>query len=259
MDFVDSHAHLTYEPFDGQIDVILEKASQAGVKQILTIGTDLMDSLKAVAMAKEYEGIVLAAIGVHPHEAKDYSAVDILDMGRIIEDGSVIAVGETGLDYYYDTSPRDKQIEIFQAHLELSRKYSIPAIIHCRDAFDDCLGVLKEFAPEPNQVVFHCYSGDLETTKKVLDLGALISFSGTLTFKNAQDIQASAGYAPLDRVMVETDSPYLSPEPHRNIKPNEPSLVVHTAAKLAEIKQVALEEVAEKTTANFNKYFLKSS
>lgn len=254
MQFVDSHAHLTYEPYQGQIDSVIAKARQVGVNHIMTIGTDLLDSIKAVALAKHYSGIISAAIGIHPHEAEKFSPADISDMGRIVEEGSVVAIGETGLDYYYDFSPKNRQIDLFQAQLELARKYSLPVIIHCRDAFDDCLAILNDFHPEPQKVIFHCYSGDQAITKKVLDLGALISFSGTITFKKSNDIQASAIYAPLNRIMIETDSPYLSPAPHRSVKPNEPTLVIHTAAKLAELKQIPLEDIAKATTDNFKKY-----
>ncbi|MBN2842238.1 MAG: TatD family hydrolase [Sedimentisphaerales bacterium] len=256
MEFVDSHAHLTYEPFEGRLDQILDQAALVGVTRILTIGTDCMDSLRAVAIAKEYENRIFASIGVHPHEAKDYSPADIDDMSRIIEDGSVVAVGETGLDYHYEHSPRDRQRAIFEAQLQLARRYSIPAIIHCRDAFDDCLSILANFQPEPGKVIIHCYSGNVDQARTLLDMGVLLSFSGTVTYKKSEDIQASAKFAPLDRILVETDCPYLSPEPKRSIKPNEPALVVHTAWKIAELKQVALEEIAAATTANFTRCFL---
>ncbi len=259
MQFVDTHAHLTFEQYEGKLDHFVTQAAEAGVGRIVTVGTDLLDSLKAVAIAKEYQDVIYAVIGVHPHDAASNSPQDIDDMGRIIEDGSVIAVGETGLDYYYDLSPKAAQQEIFRSHLTLARKYSVPVIIHCRDAFDDCIGIIKEFGPQPEEVIFHCYSGGLKETKELMDLGVIFSFSGTVTFKKSSEIQESAVYLPMDRIMLETDSPYLSPEPKRNVKPNEPALVIHTAAKLAELKGCKLEEIASATTANFERVMLKIS
>ena len=256
MEFIDTHSHLTYDNFAGQLDEVISRASNVGVKRIITVGTDFEDSQAAVKLANEYDNIY-AIVGIHPHEAEKYAVADVENYAGFIADAKVVGIGEMGLDYFYEHSPRQQQKDIFVAQLELARKHSLPAIIHCRDAFDDCLGILKDFNPEPNSIVFHCYSGDPDITRIVLDLGCLLSFAGTVTFKKAPEIQASAEYAPLDRIMIETDSPYLSPAPKRSIKPNEPSLVIHTAAKIAEIKGIDLSVVAQATTQNCRKYILK--
>ena len=256
MEFIDTHSHLTYDNFAGQIELVIARAKDVGVCRIITVGTDYTDSQAAVKLAGEYENIY-AAVGIHPHEAENFSIKDVEKYSEFTDKDRVLAIGETGLDYYYDHSPRLQQKEIFQAQLELARKHSLPAIIHCRDAFEDCLSILRDFGPEPDTIIFHCYSGDPEITRQVLDLGCLLSFAGTVTFKKAPEIQASAVYAPLDRIMVETDSPYLSPAPKRSIKPNEPALVVHTAAKIAELKNVDLKTVAQVTTQNCRKYLMK--
>ncbi len=256
MEFIDTHSHLTYDNFAGRVDQVIARAADVGVKRIITVGTDYNDSCAAVQLAGKYDNLY-AAVGIHPHEAENFTVNDIERYSEFISNDYVLAIGETGLDYYYDHSPRQQQKDIFQAQLAFAQKHSLPVIIHCRDAFDDCLGILNEFSPKPDSVIFHCYSGDPDITRKVLDLGCLISFAGTVTFKKAPEIQASAVFAPLDRIMVETDSPYLSPEPKRSVKPNEPALVVHTAAKIAELKQIELQIVAQVTTDNCRKYLMK--
>ena len=256
MEFIDTHAHLTYDDFDGQIEQIISRASDVGVNRIITVGTDFDDSRAAVNLAGKYENIY-AVVGIHPHEAEKFSVKDVESYSEFMGIDQVVAIGETGLDYYYDHSPRQQQKEIFLAQLTFAKKHSLPVIIHCRDAFDDCLGILNDISPDPDTVIFHCYSGDPGITRKVLDLGCLISFAGTVTFKKAPEIQASAVFAPLDRILIETDSPYLSPAPKRSVKPNEPALVVHTAAKIAELKNIDLKSVAQVTTNNCRKYLMK--
>ncbi|MBI9016529.1 MAG: TatD family hydrolase [Phycisphaerae bacterium] len=253
MRLIDTHGHLTDERLACKVAEVLDVARSAGVERVITVGTDLADSIAALELARKYEGLY-CTVGIHPHEAKDADDSQIATLAGLTDDAKVVAIGEMGLDYHYDFSPRDKQQEIFGKQLVMAKEKGLPAVIHCREAFDDCFAVLDEFLGG-NSMVFHCFAGDKDIVKKVLDRGGWISFSGTVTFKNAIELQEAAKYVPLDRIMVETDCPYLSPMPKRNVKPNHPGLMVHTAEKVAELKGVTFADFCQVATDNSRRFF----
>ena len=254
MKLIDTHAHLTDIGYNGLVEGLLERSRAAGVDRWITVGTDLADSMAAAALAGRYDGM-FCTVGVHPHEADKQQAGYADVLGELGTKDKVVALGETGLDYYYDFSPRKRQKQVFEEQLELAKELGLPVVVHCRDAFDDCLGILKEWDRRDISVVFHCFSGDKQQAKAVLDMGYFLSFTGTITFKKAETARQVVRYVPLERVMLETDCPYLSPEPRRKIRPNEPALLVHIADKLAEIKELSVEEIAQATGRNSRLFF----
>jgi TatD DNase family protein len=239
--WADSHCHIDY---DGVGWSAIEDARAARVERIITIGTDAESSTAAVATARAHEG-VWATVGLHPHDAIDglEGIVELLDP----PDPSVVAVGECGLDYYYDHSPRDTQREAFAAQIQLARSRELALVVHTRDAWDDTFAILSGEVP-PGRWILHCFSGGPEEAKRGLDMGAFLSFSGIVTFKNAGELREAVAMCPLDRLLVETDSPYLSPVPYRG-KPNRPSRVPLVGAAVAEARGVPVE-VVERATWN---------
>ena len=239
---------------EGPLDDLLARARGAGVERLLVPGTTVADSADAAKIAASHEG-VLAAVGVHPHEAKDFEpdrdgrALEIL-AGR----PEVAAIGEVGLDFHYDLSPREKQIEVLEWMLDLARRLELPVALHNRESGSELLALLSRRGPRENAGVFHSFTESAEYGRKVLDLGFRISFSGMITFRNARNIREAAQGLPLDALLVETDSPYLAPEPYRG-KRCEPAFVVETAKKLAQVKAVSFDRVAEATTASFDRLF----
>lgn len=248
---IDSHAHLNDPHFDANLTEVAERAKQAGVEGIINVGYDLESSHKAVALAEEYDWM-WAVVGVHPHEARLVTPDTMAELERLARHPKVVAIGETGLDYYYDHSPREVQQQVFHQHLELAAKLKLPVVIHSRDAAQDTINIVKEH-PD-NRCVIHCYSGSLETAKIYLDLGHFISFTGSVTFKNAAKLREVAAAVPLERLMIETDCPYLSPEPMRG-KPNEPAWIEYVAAKLAELHSISVDDLKAITAANARLFF----
>jgi len=254
MQWIDSHAHLTGQNYQGSVDQVLERSRQAGVTGWITIATTLSDAEDAVRLAASIPGM-FAAAGIHPHEAVQYAPEWLSLLKHLCENEKVCAIGEIGLDYHYDFSPRSVQRDAFRQQLELADRIQRPVVIHCREAFDDCIAILDEWGNAEGRILFHCFGGDFSAAKQVLDRGGYLSFAGTLTFKKADSIQHAARYAPLERILLETDCPYLSPEPKRNIRPNEPALLVHTGAKLAELRNLPLHVIAQATTENCRTFF----
>jgi TatD DNase family protein len=246
---IDTHCHL-----DMLEDVpdALERMRAAGIARAVTIGVDLASSEWAVEAASRHEE-VFATVGLHPHDAKDRT--DAL-MGRLAElaaDPRVVGVGEAGLDYHYDNSPRARQREVFAEQIRLANQAGKPLVIHSREAWDDTFAIL-EAEGVPERLVFHCFSGGPAEAERALSLGAVLSFSGVVSFRNAEDLRAAARMAPLDRIVIETDSPFLTPVPHRG-KRNEPAFVIHVAEALAAAKDLPFEEVAQATTATATRLF----
>lgn len=238
--WVDNHCHLEDERIPGGAQGAIERARAAGVDTMITIGTDAEHSAAAISIAGAHDG-VWATVGLHPHDAVNGidSIVALLDAPK------VVAIGECGLDYYYDHSPREVQREVFAAHVALAHERSLALVIHTRDAWDDTFDVLRaEGVPE--RTIFHCFSGGSDEAKRCLDLGAYLSFSGIVTFKTAAAIRAAAEMCPLDRLLVETDSPYLAPVPHRG-KRNAPALLPLVGAMVAEVQGRPVEDVARTT------------
>ena len=242
--WTDDHCHLHYR--DAAADAVAEAvaiARAAGVERMITVGCDRADSEAAIAVAAAHEG-VFATVGVHPHEA----AGGLDGIEALLADPNVVAVGECGMDLYYEHSPRDAQREAFAAQVALAHAHDLALVIHTRDAWDDTFDVLAaEGVPE--RTILHCFSGGPDEARRCLDLGAYLSFSGIITFKSAQDLRDAAALCPLDRVLVETDAPYLAPVPHRG-KPNRPALVPLVGAGVAAAQGRPVAEVAEASWAN---------
>jgi TatD DNase family protein len=254
---VDSHCHLDFPELAADLDGVIARAKAAGVGRFLTIGTTLA-KFAAVRAAAEHAPEIDCTIGVHPHEAK----VEPLDgpdvLLREAQHPKVIGFGESGLDYYYNHSPREAQIANFRAHIAAAREADLPLVVHTRDAEDDTIAILTEEQTRGAITgVIHCFTGTKRLAQAMVDIGFLISVSGIATFKKAQDLRDAIATVPLDRLLVETDSPYLAPQPVRG-KPNEPAYVVHTAAMLAELKGVTPDALADATTDNFFRLFKKA-
>jgi len=247
----DSHCHLQMGP---ESDAQIERAFLAGVTRFLVPGTTLRDSADAAELAAPRDG-VWAAVGIHPHEAKDFDpARDGGAFEALARRPKVVAIGEIGLDFHYDHSPREKQVAVLDWMLDCAERLGLPVILHNRESGAEMLALLERRGPRENAGVFHSFTEDAEYGRNVLALGYLVSYSGMITFRAAENIRASAAGLPLDRMLVETDSPFLAPVPHRG-QPCEPAYVVETAKKLAEVKGVSLEAVAAATTANFGRLF----
>jgi TatD DNase family protein len=251
---IDTHCHLTFEHLADDIEGVIARSRQAGVTGWITVGTDAEHNRKAVELAEKYENMY-AAVGVHPHDAKDFTAATLQELKELAENTKVVAIGETGLDFHYDFSPRAEQERAFAAQLILAAELNLPVIVHCREAFEETLDILDRCGRDVQKVVFHCFSGSPEQAKIVLDKGYYISFTGVVTFKNAEGIRAAARIAPVDRLMLETDCPYMSPEPMRKQKINEPALMDHTAQCLAELNAMDLPDFANAVTATSRTFF----
>jgi TatD DNase family protein len=252
---IDSHCHLTDKSLCGQVEQVLARARTAGVQRCVTVSGSLADAEAAVALTGRFEGVA-AAVGVHPHEAADAPADYLDQLRRLAGQPKVVAVGETGLDYFYDHSPRDVQRARFAEQVALAAELDKPVILHCRDAFADAFPILDEHAGRLRGVC-HCFTGGAEEAAGVLARGLLLSFGGMITFKTHRldGLRQVALDVPVDRLLAETDSPYLTPEPHRGKWPNEPARLVHTVAFLADLYGLRFEDLARITTANAEQLF----
>ncbi|GAB6099735.1 TatD family hydrolase [Halanaerocella petrolearia] len=249
---VDTHAHLDFPRFDNDRDKVIQDAYRLGVKQVINVGADMESSRNSVELAKEYN-FISASVGVHPHEAKSFTDEDYQELKKLASQSEVVAIGEMGLDYHYDNSPRQKQQEVFRKQLQLAKEVDLPVVIHSREAREDTLEILKEEA-KGSEGVLHCFGYDLEVAREVIDLGFYVALGGVLTFGSAQELRMTVPNLSLDRVLIETDAPYLTPEPHRGER-NEPKYVKEVAKKIAELKNTSLEKVAEQTTNNAKELF----
>ncbi len=249
--FVDSHCHLDDRRFADDLDAVLERAAAAGVTRILTIGTgDGPPELdRAVRLAERYPQIV-ASVGVHPHDAAKVTPESYADLRALAKHPKVVAFGEIGLDYHYDFSPRPAQRDVFVEQLAIARGAGLPIIIHTREAWADTMAILREFAPVRG--IMHCFTGTPEEAEEALALGFHLAFGGVTTFKTAESVRQALRLTPDDRLLIETDAPYLAPIPHRG-KRNEPALMLETARVLAGVRGVTVEEIGRITTANFER------
>jgi TatD DNase family protein len=253
----DSHCHLQLLREGQKVEELISRARAAGVAKILVPGTTLEDSARAVALAEGHDG-VYAAVGVHPHEAKDFDpGRDASALEAMLESPRVVAIGEIGLDFHYDHSPRPIQMRALRAQMEIAAAHGLPVLLHNRQSGDALMAMLEELGARDRAGVLHSFSESEEFGRRAMSLGYRISFSGMLTFRAADNIRAAAEGLPLEALLVETDTPYLAPVPHRGT-PCEPAYVVETARKLAEVKGVAADVVARRTTANFDSLFLSS-
>lgn len=252
---VDSHCHLDFPDFAEELDAIVDRARQAGVGRMVTICTYLSRFDRILAVAERYED-VLCSLGVHPHQAaEEFAGVTVERLVELSKHPKVIGLGETGLDYFYDKSPRDVQQECFRRHIRASLDTGLPLIVHTRDADADTMRIVREEAAgQPVNGLLHCFSSGRQLAEEALDFGFYISLSGIVTFKKSEDLRAIVKDVPLDRILVETDAPYLAPVPFRG-KRNEPAYVAHTAACVAEVKGVDAAELARISTENFFRLF----
>lgn len=251
MEWIDIHAHL--DKLEEGVEAAIANAKSAGVKKIITIGTEPGDLPVVLDIARKYYPEVYCTLGVHPHDGKAYSAAAGKFIAENLQDPCVVAVGEIGLDYYYEESPRKEQQEAFRAQLEIAKLARMPVEIHTREADEDTVSILKEFKGEVEGVI-HCFTGTEWLAKQALDLGFNISISGVVTFKNADNLRSIVKMIPLDRIHVETDAPFLAPIPMRG-KKNTPAYVVHTAKFLADLKGVSVDELCLQTKTNALKMF----
>jgi len=255
---VDSHCHLDFDDFKGEQEDVVARARAAGIKGMLTICTRLGDAANIRAIAAAHEGI-WCSVGVHPHEAEHAAELTTEELMALTTPEEVVGIGETGLDFYYEHSPREIQEKVFRAHIRAARETELPIIVHTRDADADTVRILTEEQTRgPFSGVIHCFSAGAEVARCALDHGMFISFSGIVTFKNADAVRAVARDVPMERLLVETDAPYLAPVPVRG-KRNEPAFTAHTAAFVAEIKGIGLDELARVTTNNFFTLFHKAN
>lgn len=263
MSLIDTHCHLSYDDLAPQIDAVLARAREAGVTRMITIATSPADARRGLALMEGRPEICMSA-GIHPHEAGRASEDDLYaleDLHNMRWDTAaavatrLVAIGETGLDFHYDFAPRDRQEAVFRFQLKIACEVQRPVVIHARRAEERVCEILDEYPKLRERVVFHCYSGGPELTRRILDSGWWVSFTGVVTFPNADEIRESARMVPADRFMVETDAPYLSPIPVRKVKPCEPAFVSHTARFLAELRGERFDDLAAATTRNAERFF----
>lgn len=257
--FVDSHAHLDGPEFDADREEVISRATSASVNTILNVGTGDPHSgalERALNLSEKHDNI-LTALGIHPHDARFFDDAAEARVLRLVQSGSrVVAWGEVGLDFHYDNSPREVQQRVFRRQLQLARELKLPVIVHTREAEDETVEILtQEWGGSELHGIMHCFSGSLDLAQAVLPLGFLISFSGIVTFKKAEELRQVAKSVPLDRLLIETDCPYLAPVPYRG-KRNEPAFVIEVAKCLAQLQGISVEEIAEITTSNFNRIIM---
>jgi len=256
MDLIDSHAHIDFPQFAEDRDAMLERARAAGVTTLLAIGTgpgpEKLDS--ALPFAEQHDWIY-ATIGIHPHEAKEFELEHIGQLRNLAKHPRVIACGEIGLDYFYDHAPREVQKKIFAEQMMLAKEAKLPIIIHCRDAWSDCMDMLEQlWKPTGIGGILHCFSSTLEDARRGIDMGFLISFAGNSTYPKAQNLRDVAKALPLEKILIETDSPYLAPQAYRG-KRNEPAYVAEVARMLASVRDLSADEIAAATSENFRRLF----
>jgi TatD DNase family protein len=249
---IDTHCHLTDPRLVEQLDAVLGRAEAAGVGNVVTIGTHPADWDAVLKVARRHPN-VRCAVGAHPNYCREIQVQELARLREFCGEPGVVALGEMGLDYHYDSAPREKQAEYFEAQLELAREVGLPVVIHCREAVEDCLGMLGRFAGV--RAVFHCFTGTAQEARRIWEAGHLTGFTGVVTFGNGKALREIAGDAPQDRILVETDAPYLTPEPMRKQKINEPAMVVHTAAAVAAARGIGLEELDRITTENAMRFY----
>ncbi len=253
---IDTHCHLTFPQLMNDLDRVLEGAADAGVDRMITIGVTPENAVASRALTQRYDHLFYTT-GAHPHYADEIVSSDLPHLAQLAMEDKCVAFGEIGLDYHYDDPPRKVQHDLFNAMLAVIRYSEIlkPIVIHCRKAVDDTLAMIRASGLDFGRFVFHCFTESPNEVKKVLDAGAMISFTGIVTYKNAPEVRESALLVPDDRIMVETDAPYLSPEPHRKIRPNEPKFVKATAQFLAELRATPMDTFVEQVDANAERFF----
>jgi TatD DNase family protein len=253
---VDSHCHLDFPDFSSDLDAIVARATEAGIGRLVTISTRARRLSELIAIAERFPN-VYCSVGTHPHHADEEDGISANELAELTRHPKVVALGEAGLDYFYDNGSPQAQARGFRAHIEAARMTGLPLVIHSREADDDCMRILEEEAARgPFRAVLHCYTGGRDLAMRAIELGLSISFTGILTFKKSDALRALAAELPAERIMVETDSPYLAPGKFRG-KRNEPAYVVEVARVLAEVRGVSLDEISRQTSQNFFRLFSK--
>ena len=250
---IDSHCHLDHEPLLSDLSNVIQRSKDVGIEKLLTISTSF-ESFNRIRDIVNQDEIIYGTIGIHPHEAGKESITSDEIVNNLNKYPKIIGIGETGLDFYYENSERKKQINSFIEHIEASLKSNVPLIIHSRDAEKETFEILNEYKNKNLKILMHCFTGSFEFAKKLINLNSFFSASGIITFKNSLDLQNTFKSLPLERILIETDSPFLAPVPNRG-KKNEPSFIDFTAAKLAMIKDISKEDLIKITTKNFNQLF----
>lgn len=254
MQLTDTHAHLTFEGLADNVEQVVSRATDGGVEKIITVGTEISDFANVEALGKKFSN-VWTAYGIHPHYAKDASDDDVEKVKKYCLDDKAVAIGETGLDYHYNFSKQQSQKDLFRSHLNIAAAVKKPVIVHSRNAFEDTLEILNDYKSRLDKIVFHCFGGDAEQAKILIDRGYYISYTGVITFKNANTARQGALEVPLEKMMLETDCPYMSPEPKRGQKINEPALMVHTAEYLAKLKGIDFVKFCEQIAQTTKTFF----
>jgi TatD DNase family protein len=252
---IDSHAHIQGNEYDGEVEAVIERARGAGVEKIIAVGGagDMSSNTDAIALADSFPDIY-ATVGMHPHDAKDVGTEELRALSELTAHPKVVAVGETGLDYYYNHSPRDMQRRVFSQFIRIARQTGLPIVVHERDATKDAAELLRSEGAGELRGVIHCFTGNYEAACAYLDLGFYLSFTGIITFKNAESLRDVVRKVPLEHMLIETDSPFLTPVPHRG-KRNEPAYVRFVAETVAIVRGISLEQVARITSANAQNLF----
>ena len=250
---IDSHCHLDYEPLLSNLDKVIQRSKDVGIKKILTICTTLNSFIKIKDIVNKDE-IIFGTYGIHPHEVKNNKVDSNTIINEISNNSKIIGIGETGLDFFYIHSEKSDQIKSFESHIEAALELKIPLIIHSRNAEKEMLDVFNNYTNENLKILMHCYTGSKNFAEKLLSFDAYFSASGIITFKNSKELQETFKFIPLNKLLIETDSPYLAPEPQKN-KKNEPSFVIHTAEKLANLKDIPSLDLIKKTSFNFENLF----
>ena len=249
---IDSHAHLDDEKFDLDREYLIKNLQKNGIELVINVGADMESSRASVDLANSYENIY-AVVGIHPHDAKEMTASSLEEIEQLSKNKKVVAIGEIGLDYYYDNSPRDIQRKCFKEQIRLAKRLDMPIVVHTRDADEDTLEILKEESKGLRGII-HCFSSDRAQLEEYLELGFFIAIGGPVTFKKTDELKEAAKVVPMERLLVETDAPYLAPHPYRG-KRNEPMFVNHTANLIAELKGISIEELTLQTNKNTKEIF----
>lgn len=248
MPFVDTHCHLHFPNYQSDQETVIQRARSAGVLHFINVGTDLESTKASIALSEKYD-FIYATAGIHPHDAKDATPGDMSQLAGLMKTPRIVAIGEVGLDYYRNLSPADVQIKILTQFFDLSKQYQLPLILHIRGAYEEVVSLLKKHFKPPIAAVSHCFSGTREIMEKLLALGLFISFAGPVTYKKNDALREAAKHCPLDRIVIETDAPFLAPQINRG-KRNEPAYLIETAQLIAQLKGIPLEELGRASTKN---------
>lgn len=248
MNFVDTHCHLHFPDYQVDVESVIERARTSDVRYFINVGTNLESTKAAIALSEKHD-FIYATAGIHPHDAKDATPENMCKLAGLMKHPRIVAIGEVGLDYYRNLSPADVQIKILTQFFDLSKQYELPLILHIRDAYEETIRLLKEYFKPPVTAVSHCFSGTREIMEKLLELGLFISFAGPVTYKKNDSLREAAKHCPLEKIVIETDAPFLAPQNNRG-KRNEPAYLIETAKQIADLKGISLEELGKASTRN---------